>query len=195
MCVVGLLVVVVLFARLFLTLCDLTDCSPPGSSIHGFSRQEYWSGLPFPSPEDLPDPGIEPRSPASQAASLLFELQGKIIQGEESKFWKRVKSMIIQYLYRCFHVSIITVVLWSEIKDNFYFLFPAFQNPSCILFLRFFLLALQGTWGLWMKFCGLAESLYFEFSSEHKQDNVTYTSGLGTAMEGRCSRMGRSGAI
>ena len=33
----------------------------------GFSRQEYWSGLPFPSPEDLPDPGIEPRSPALQA--------------------------------------------------------------------------------------------------------------------------------
>ena len=30
----------------------------------GFSRQEYWSGLPFPSPEDLPDPGIEPGSPA-----------------------------------------------------------------------------------------------------------------------------------
>ena len=30
----------------------------------GFSRQEYWSGVPFPSPEDLPDPGIEPRSPA-----------------------------------------------------------------------------------------------------------------------------------
>jgi len=33
----------------------------------GFSRQEYWSGLPFPSPGDLPDPGIEPTSPASQA--------------------------------------------------------------------------------------------------------------------------------
>jgi len=33
----------------------------------GFSRQEYWSGLPFPSPGDLPDPGIEPRSPALQA--------------------------------------------------------------------------------------------------------------------------------
>ena len=32
----------------------------------GFSRQEYWSGLPFPSPGDLPDPGIEPRSPALQ---------------------------------------------------------------------------------------------------------------------------------
>ena len=41
----------------------------------GFSRQEYCSGLPLPSPEDLPDPGIEPVSPTSQADSLLFELQ------------------------------------------------------------------------------------------------------------------------
>ena len=40
----------------------------------GFSRQEYWSGLPFPSPGDLPDPGIEPRSPALQADSLPTEL-------------------------------------------------------------------------------------------------------------------------
>ena len=41
-----------------------------------FSRQEHWSGLPFSSPEDLPDPGIQPRCPASQADSLPFELQG-----------------------------------------------------------------------------------------------------------------------
>ena len=41
-----------------------------------FSRQEYWNGLPLPSPEDLPDPGIEFWSPASQADSLPFELQG-----------------------------------------------------------------------------------------------------------------------
>ena len=41
-----------------------------------FSRQEYWSGLPFPSPEELPNPGIEPWSPASQADSIPFELQG-----------------------------------------------------------------------------------------------------------------------
>ena len=40
----------------------------------GFSRQEYWSGLPFPSPENLPDPEIEPRSPALQADSLLTKL-------------------------------------------------------------------------------------------------------------------------
>ena len=40
----------------------------------GFSRQEYWSGLPFPSPGDLPNPGIEPRSPALQADSLPTKL-------------------------------------------------------------------------------------------------------------------------
>ena len=39
-----------LVAKLCLTLCDPKDCSPPGSSVHRFSRQEYWSGLPFPSP-------------------------------------------------------------------------------------------------------------------------------------------------
>ena len=42
-----------------------------------FSRQEYWSGLPFPSPGDLPDPGIEPRSPALQTDTLTSELPGK----------------------------------------------------------------------------------------------------------------------
>ena len=40
-----------------------------------FSRQEYWIGLPFPSPEEPPNPGIEPCYPASQADSLPFELQ------------------------------------------------------------------------------------------------------------------------
>ena len=107
-----------------LTLSKLMDCSLPGSSVHGFSRpeywsgildypgrinkwsevkslshvwlfatpwtvayqapqsmeffrQEYWSGLPFPSPGDLPDPGIEPRSPAWQADALPSEPPGK----------------------------------------------------------------------------------------------------------------------
>ena len=46
----------------------------------GFSGQEYWSGLPFPSPGDLPDPGMEPGSPALQADSLPSELPGKPLQ-------------------------------------------------------------------------------------------------------------------
>ena len=43
----------------------------------GFSRQEYWSGLPFPSPGNLPNPGIKPRSPALQADALISEPPGK----------------------------------------------------------------------------------------------------------------------
>ena len=49
-------------------------CQAPLSM--GFSRQEYWSGLPLPSPGDLPDPGIGPGSPASQADSLPSEPPG-----------------------------------------------------------------------------------------------------------------------
>ena len=52
-------------------------CQAPLSM--GFSRQGYWSGLPFPPPGVLPNPGIEPRSPALQIDSLPTELQGKPI--------------------------------------------------------------------------------------------------------------------
>ena len=45
------------------TLCDPMDCSPPSSLLMGFSMQEYLSGVPFPSPGDLPDPEIKPGSP------------------------------------------------------------------------------------------------------------------------------------
>ena len=57
------------------TLCDPVDCSPLGYTPMGFSRQEHWSGLPFPSPGDLPNPGIELRSPALQADALPSEPQ------------------------------------------------------------------------------------------------------------------------
>ena len=50
-------------------------CQAPLSM--GFSRQEYWSGLPFPPPGDLPDPGIEPGSPALEADALTSEPPGK----------------------------------------------------------------------------------------------------------------------
>ena len=53
------------------------DCARQAPLSMGFSRQEYWSGLPFPSPGDFPDPGIEPKSPALQADDLPTELWGK----------------------------------------------------------------------------------------------------------------------
>ena len=52
--------------------CNPMDFSLPDSSVHGFSRQEYWSGLPFPSPGGLPNPGIKSRSLALRADSLSF---------------------------------------------------------------------------------------------------------------------------
>ena len=55
-----------------LTLCDPMDCRLPGSSVHGISRQESWSGLPFSAPENLLDPGIEPASLASPALAGGF---------------------------------------------------------------------------------------------------------------------------
>ena len=51
----------------------------------GFSRQENWSGVPFPSPGDLPDPGIEPRSPALWADALTSEPPGKPILKRQDK--------------------------------------------------------------------------------------------------------------
>ena len=62
--------------QLFLTLCNPMDCSLSASSIHGFSRQKYWSGVPFHSSGDLPDPGIEPGSPALQADFYHLSHQG-----------------------------------------------------------------------------------------------------------------------
>ena len=48
-----------LVTQLYLTLCDSMDCRTPDSTVHGFPRQKYWSGLPFPSPEHLPNTRIK----------------------------------------------------------------------------------------------------------------------------------------
>ena len=62
--------------RLFATLWTVAHQAPPPM---GFSKQEYWSGLPFPSAWDLPNPGIKPRSPTLQADTLTSEPPGKPI--------------------------------------------------------------------------------------------------------------------
>ena len=67
-----------LVTQLYLALCNPVDCSLLQATLSmGFSRQEYCRGLLFPSPGYLPDPGIEPGSPALQADSLPAELPGK----------------------------------------------------------------------------------------------------------------------
>ena len=59
----------------------------------GFSRQEYWSGLPFPSPGDLPNPGIKPGSPALQASSSQTELSEVIL--EKNKGIETIKRSMV----------------------------------------------------------------------------------------------------
>ena len=73
-----------LLSRVWLFATPWTATCQAAQSM-AFSRQEYWSGLPFPSPGDLPDPGIELRSPALQADSLPSELPGKPLSIKVSK--------------------------------------------------------------------------------------------------------------
>ena len=86
--------------RLFATPWTVAYQAPPSM---GFSRQEYWSGLPFPSPGDLPDPGIEPRSPVLQADALTSEPPGKpLVSGILLKIYLNIcllGRIIRKYLY------------------------------------------------------------------------------------------------
>ena len=67
------------------TLCEPMDCSPPGSFVHEILQQEHWSGLLFPSPGDLPNPGFEPVSPVLQADSLLSQPPESIVSPKEKE--------------------------------------------------------------------------------------------------------------
>ena len=58
-------------------LCDPKDCNPPGSSVHGVLQARKLEWFACPPPGDLPNPGIEPGSPALQADSLPSEAPGK----------------------------------------------------------------------------------------------------------------------
>ena len=83
------------------TLCNTMDCSLPGSSVHEVSQQEYWSGLSFPTPGGLPDPGIEPRSCALQVNSLPSDPPGKPLGGEwiHVCVWlKTITALLIGYI-------------------------------------------------------------------------------------------------
>ena len=71
------MMVMCLVTQSCLTLCEHIELAPQAPLSMGFSRQEYWSGLPCPSPWDLPNPGIKPRSPALQADSLPSGPPGK----------------------------------------------------------------------------------------------------------------------
>ena len=100
--------------RLFATAWTVAYQAPPSM---GLSRQEYWSGLPFPSPEDLPNPRIEPRSPALQTDALLSEPPGKLTIP---------RSCEIQTRWVCYFL----LPQWCLYGDLFYTL----KNMNCVLY-------------------------------------------------------------
>ena len=73
------LILCVLVTQSCPTLCDPMACSPPGSSVHGILQARILEWVAISSFRDLPDPGIEPGSPALQADSLLSEPAGKLL--------------------------------------------------------------------------------------------------------------------
>ena len=96
----------------------------------GFSRQEYWSGLPLPSPEDLPDTGIEPRSPALEVHTLTSELlrentpwihpmkmphENSPWINTQSLDWELLNTAQLVYFYRI----LLKVVLWLCLYPDF----------------------------------------------------------------------------
>ena len=81
------------------TLCDHMDCTACQALLSmGFSRQEYWSEVPFLSPGDFPDPGIEPGSPALQSDALPSELLGKPILAATIKSGASLVAQMLKYL-------------------------------------------------------------------------------------------------
>ena len=83
----SLVIHVCVCAQLCLTLSNPMDYNPPSSSVHGISQAKYWSGLPFPTPGDLPNQGIKSTSSALQADSLSTVLPGKSALLSGMPFW------------------------------------------------------------------------------------------------------------
>ena len=84
-----------------------------GPQSMGCSRQEYWSGLPFPSPGDLPDPGIEPRSPALQADALPLSYQGSPKETPNLRM-----SLFYKYIIQCIQRSFSFTFKTQDLSSN-----------------------------------------------------------------------------
>ena len=100
------------------------------SSSMGFSRQEYWSGLSFPSPGDLPDPGIEPRSCTLQADSTIWATRESLSQRLFRVFCCRASKevFVIQDVLQFTNGS------WEDILITLWFTLQVLQiQPKCVL--------------------------------------------------------------
>ena len=111
---------------IFVTLWTVGHQVPPSV---GFPRQEYWSGLPFPSPGDLPDPGIEPKSSALRADTLTSEPSGKpnmvIIQDNYNNFTRVMVTKCVSLFLEAAQWMFNTIIVIVSI--------PYSQKPSLFI--------------------------------------------------------------
>ena len=119
-------------AKLCLTFCDSMECSPPGSSAHGIFQRKYWTGLSFPPPVDLLDPGIEPMSPALASRSFTTEPSGKpwiniYFSGRSGRKWSRYLPRIPSLGHR--QLSSCCVFTWQKGQEDSEGLFYKVISP------------------------------------------------------------------
>ena len=100
--------------QLCLILCNPMDYSSPGCSVHGILRQEYWSGLPFPSPGDLPNTEIEPPSLISPALRGSFLTTGATWEALHERHWFVIFSLVLQCPYEGFVWRLCHPASWQQ---------------------------------------------------------------------------------
>ena len=109
------------------TLCDPWTVAHQAPPSMGFSRQEHLSGLPFPSPGDLPDPGIEPRSPTLQADALTSAPPGKP---------PCIPNLVISYYLNCCHCGLSLPAVLSDHMGCFVYSCVNYnENNVCLIYL------------------------------------------------------------
>ena len=104
-------------AQLCSTLCDPMNCTPPGCLCIEFSRQDYWSGLPFALSRDLPDSGIKPTSSALQADSLLLSLGEAPLFTLEILILPRVGASLVAQMVKnlqAMHQTWVRSLAWED---------------------------------------------------------------------------------
>ena len=102
----------------------------PGSSVHGILQARIWNGLPFPSPADLPDSGIKPGSPISQADSLLSEPPGRVYNPISQQNSLSISSNHIWLVLMMISPRLLQNLLnWSS-NFHSYCLYTLFQHDS-----------------------------------------------------------------
>ena len=158
--------------RLFVTPWTIAHQAPLSME---FSRQEYWSGLPFPSPGDLPYPGLKPRSPALQADTWPSEPPGNVLNFSKTGTNRNINNRNYHYWIhipgnRCYERHSIHLIsftpLHNSMKHPYHHLVDDYSGSKRLSNLPMFTQLIQGR--TWIHICGwLSSKCRFLISKPH----------------------------